>query len=195
MWFFGLHLFFVSQNYRVCVHRNTTKQCNFHYTDSRCLLIFMFVLFALYRMSKFMRQIPNFGGLGTLGRHYCTDDEEICHTYWTKDSLCCAKFYELCNGFASYRQINTSENWWQCMGQCHFTVMAAGGSGIRHSISHWTNTAAANLRSRCRDRPKPILWVSAVAETVAKTEDTHSAVAEPGAESLALVSATAVAKT
>jgi len=36
-----------------------------------------------------------------------------------------------------------------------------------------------------RDRPKPILLVSAVAET----EDTHSAVAEPGTESLALVSA------
>ena len=37
-----------------------------------------------------------------------------------------------------------------------------------------------------RDRPKPILLVSAVAETVAETEDTHSAVAEPGAESLVL---------
>lgn len=47
----------------------------------------------------------------------------------------------------------------------------------------------------CRDRPKPILLVSAVAETVAETEDTHSAVAEPGAESLVLVSAETVAET
>ena len=39
-----------------------------------------------------------------------------------------------------------------------------------------------------RDRLKPILLVPAVAETVAETEDTHSAVAEPGADSLALVS-------
>ena len=46
-----------------------------------------------------------------------------------------------------------------------------------------------------RDRPKPILLVSAVAETVAETEDTHSAVAEPGAESLVLVSAETVAET
>ena len=52
-----------------------------------------------------------------------------------------------------------------------------------------------NYDKAYRDRPKPILLVSAIAETVAKTEDTHSAVAEPGAESLALVSATAVAKT
>jgi len=40
-----------------------------------------------------------------------------------------------------------------------------------------------------RDGPKPILLVLALAETVAETEDTHSAVAEPWAESLALVSA------
>ena len=46
-----------------------------------------------------------------------------------------------------------------------------------------------------RDRPKPILLVSAVAETVAETEDMHSAVAEPGAESLVLVSAETVAET
>ena len=46
-----------------------------------------------------------------------------------------------------------------------------------------------------RDRPKPILLVLAVAETVAETEDTHSAVAEPGAESLVLVSAETVAET
>ena len=46
-----------------------------------------------------------------------------------------------------------------------------------------------------RDRPKPILLVSAVAEIVAENEDTHSAVAEPGAESLAPVSAATVAET
>jgi len=37
-----------------------------------------------------------------------------------------------------------------------------------------------------RDGPKPILLVLALAETVAETEDMHSAVAEPWAESLAL---------
>ena len=53
----------------------------------------------------------------------------------------------------------------------------------------------ANTMAYYRDRPKPILLVSAVAETVAETEDTHSAVAEPGAESLALVWAATVAET
>jgi len=39
------------------------------------------------------------------------------------------------------------------------------------------------------------LLASAVAENVAETEDTHLAVAKPGTESLALVSAETVAET
>jgi len=52
-----------------------------------------------------------------------------------------------------------------------------------------------NYDKAYRDRPKPILLVSSIAETVAKTEDTHLAIAEPRAESLALVSAKTVAET
>jgi len=57
------------------------------------------------------------------------------------------------------------------------------------------STLGARRSVASRDRPKPILLVSAVAEIVAENEDTHSAVAEPGAESLAPVSAATVAET
>jgi len=64
-----------------------------------------------------------------------------------------------------------------------------------HSQYSKTRTISNTWLVQTRDRPKPILLVSAVAETVAETENTHSAVAEPGTESLTLVSAETVAET
>jgi len=75
-------------------------------------------------------------------------------------------------------------------------MLAYPGAGCVFSpFGGWRPSAGGKRGKWNRDRPKPILLVSAVAETVAETEDTHSAVAEPGAESLVLVSAETVAET
>jgi len=61
-------------------------------------------------------------------------------------------------------------------------------------FSDETQVVIGQNRMSTRDQPKLILSVSAIAETVAKTKDTYTAVAVPDAETLGLVSAETVAE-